>query len=205
LTEELRQKQVDGARTLLDTLEAPQRIERRDIVTGNESWIDLHISPNSIWIGAEKTAPARPRTTMASTKAILTVFWGIRGVTLVDRSPQGASLNGADFDEHILQVIASELHAGEEKKHCPWPLVWTDNARPHTSEWNLARMEELRLKSVHHPPFSPDVASSDFFLFGWRKDGLSSRQVSEIHGLLRRRIQNFTSHGGRITRDYQIS
>jgi hypothetical protein len=48
LTEELRWKRVDGASTLLDALEAEQRIEFRDIVTGDESWIYLHMSPNSI-------------------------------------------------------------------------------------------------------------------------------------------------------------
>jgi hypothetical protein len=48
LTEELRQKWIDGVRTLLDALEAQQRIEFRDIVTGDESWIYLHMSPNSI-------------------------------------------------------------------------------------------------------------------------------------------------------------
>jgi hypothetical protein len=53
LTEELRQKRVDGARTLLNALEAQQRIEFRDSVTGDEGWIYLHMSPNSIWIGAE--------------------------------------------------------------------------------------------------------------------------------------------------------
>jgi hypothetical protein len=136
-----------------------------------------------IWIGAEETAPTRPRTTIASTKAILTVFWEIRGVTLGDWLPQGASFNGAYFDEHILQVMTSELHPGKEKKHRPWPLIHTDNARPQMSKRNLAPMEELRLKRVPHPPFSTYVAPSDFFLFGWLKDDLSSRQVSEISRL----------------------
>jgi hypothetical protein len=44
-------------------------------------------------------------------------------------------------------------------------------------------MEELRLKRVAHPPFSPDIVPSDFFLFGWLKDELSSRPVSEINRL----------------------
>jgi histone-lysine N-methyltransferase SETMAR len=90
---------------------------------------------------------------------------GIRGVTLVDWLPKGASFNGAYFDEHILQVISSELHGGEEKKHCLWPLVHMNKARLHTSKRNLARMEELRFKRVPHPPFSPDIAPSDFFFF----------------------------------------
>jgi hypothetical protein len=48
LIEELGQKRVDGARTLLNALKAQQRIEFRDIVTGDEIWIYLHMSRNSI-------------------------------------------------------------------------------------------------------------------------------------------------------------
>jgi hypothetical protein len=37
LTEELRQKRVDGARALLDTLEVQQRIDFCDIISDDES------------------------------------------------------------------------------------------------------------------------------------------------------------------------
>jgi hypothetical protein len=134
----------------------------------HESKFDL------IWIGAEETAPTRPRAKIASTKAMLIVFWGIRGVTLLDWLSQGASFNGAYFDEHILQVMASELHAGEEKKHCLWSLVHMDNARLHTSKRNLARMEELRFKHVpirllalishHRTSFSSDGSKASSLL-----------------------------------------
>jgi hypothetical protein len=105
---------------------------------------------------------------------MLIVFWGIRAVTLVDWLPQGAYFNGTYFDEHILQVIASELHMGEEKKHCPWPLVHMDNVRSHTSKRNLTRMEELRLKRVpihlltmishHRTSFSSDGSKASSLL-----------------------------------------
>jgi hypothetical protein len=155
-------------------LEAQQRIGFRDIITGDESWIYLDMTSNSIWIEAEEILPTRPRTTIASTKVMLTVFWGIRGVRPINWLPHGASFNGAYFDENILQPMASELHAGEEKKHCLWPLVHMDNARPHTSKPNLARMEELRFKRVLHLSFSLDITLSDFLLFGWLKGELSS-------------------------------
>jgi hypothetical protein len=174
LTKELGRKRVDGARTLLDALEAEQRIEFRDIVTGDESWIYLQMSPNSIWIGAEEIAPTRPRTTIASTKTMLAVFWGIRGVRPVNWLPLDASFNKAHSNQHILQVMASELHAGEETKHYPWPLLHMNNARPHRSKRNFARMEELRLKRVLHPSSSLDILPSKFFLFGWLKGELSS-------------------------------
>jgi hypothetical protein len=120
---------------------------------------------------------------MASTKAMLHVFWGIRSVGLINWLHHGASFKGAYFDENILQPMDSELYAREKKKHCPWPLLQMDNARPHTSKRKLARIEELRLKRIVHPPFSSDIALSDFFLFGWLKGELCSRPVSEINGL----------------------
>jgi histone-lysine N-methyltransferase SETMAR len=123
------------------------------------------MTPNSIWIGAEEIPPIRPKTTIASTKAMLTLFWRIRGVRLRNWLPHRASFNEAYFNENVLQPMASELHAGEKKKHCPWPLLHLDNARSHTFERNLARMEELCLRRVAHPYFSPDIAPSDFFLW----------------------------------------
>jgi hypothetical protein len=96
---------------------------------------------------------------------------------------QGTSFSGLYFAEHILQVAASELHAGEGKKRCRWSWVDMDQARLHTSKRNLARIEEMSLKRVPHPPCSPDIAPLTFFLFEWLKDELSSRQVSETNGL----------------------
>jgi hypothetical protein len=64
-TYELRQKQIERARTLLNVLEAQQRIGFRDIIAADESWIYLNMTPNSIWIGAEEIPPTRPRTTIA--------------------------------------------------------------------------------------------------------------------------------------------
>jgi histone-lysine N-methyltransferase SETMAR len=109
------------------------------------------------------------------------MFWEIRGLRLINWLPHGASFNGAYFDENILQPMASELHAGEKKKHCPWPLLPMDNARPHTSKRNLARMEELRLKRVAYPLFSPDIAPSDFFsLAGSKANSLLDRSARSM-------------------------
>jgi hypothetical protein len=79
--------------------------------------------------------------------------------------------------------MTSELHAGEKKKHCPWPLHYIENARSHISKRSLARMEELRLKHVADPSFSPGIAPADLFPFGWLKGELYSRSVSDINGL----------------------
>jgi hypothetical protein len=46
-------------------------------------------------------------------------------------------------------------------------------------------MEELHLKRTAYSPFSLDIASLDFFLFGWLKIEIASRPVAEIDELLK--------------------
>uniref|UniRef100_A0A803TSH8 Mos1 transposase HTH domain-containing protein n=1 Tax=Anolis carolinensis TaxID=28377 RepID=A0A803TSH8_ANOCA len=47
-----------------------------------------------------------------------------------------------------------------------------DNARPHTSHATTAELQRLDLTTVWHPPYSPDLASSDFHLFPIMKEDL---------------------------------
>jgi hypothetical protein len=55
--------------------------------------------------------------------------------------------------------------AGNERKL----LVHMDNARPHTVKLSTQYFNENRMKSAPHLPDSPDLASSDFYLFGYVK------------------------------------
>jgi hypothetical protein len=68
-----------------------------------------------------------------------------------------------------------------------------DNAKLHTFKWNLPRMQELHLKRTAYTSFNLDIASSNFFLFGWLKGQLASRPVAEIDELfevVRRLLQS---------------
>ena len=51
-----------------------------------------------------------------------------------------------------------------------------DNARPHTSLETRTALDRLGLRTLPHPPYSPDLASSDFFLFPKLKDYLKGNR-----------------------------
>jgi hypothetical protein len=140
----------------------------------------------SLQIGLGLEQKKQPHSTECDHSFNKSNAWGVlgnSGITLVDLLPQNASFNGEYFNENILRRIAAELNGGRKKKHRPWTLPHMDNAKPHMSKRNLARMEELHLKRTAHPTFSPDMASLDFFLFGWLKGELSSRSVRDISEL----------------------
>ena len=54
-------------------------------------------------------------------------------------------------------------------------LFHDDNAPSHTSNIAQAKKHELGFKSLPHPPYSPDLTSSDYYLFPNLKRWLCGR------------------------------
>ena len=53
-----------------------------------------------------------------------------------------------------------------------------DNARPHTARLTLETVEQLRLEVLPHPPYSPDLAPSDYHLFRPMKKMLGGQKFA---------------------------
>ena len=53
-----------------------------------------------------------------------------------------------------------------------------DNTLSHTSAVAMAKIHELRFELLDHPPYSPDLAPSDFFLFPHLKIALGRKRFS---------------------------
>jgi hypothetical protein len=62
--------------------------------------------------------------------------------------------------------------------------VHADNARPHTAKLSTQYFNENRMKSAPHPPYSLDLAPSDFYLFGYVKRCLAGFPFEDADQLL---------------------
>jgi histone-lysine N-methyltransferase SETMAR len=62
--------------------------------------------------------------------------------------------------------------------------VHADNARPHTAKLSTQYFDENRMKSAPHPPYSPDLAPSNFYLFGYVKRCLARLSFEDVDQLL---------------------
>jgi histone-lysine N-methyltransferase SETMAR len=51
-------------------------------------------------------------------------------------------------------------------------ILQHDNARPHTARLALQTIRKNGCELLSHPPYSPDLAPSDYHLFGPLKDHL---------------------------------
>ena len=77
-----------------------------------------------------------------------------------------------------------------------------NNARPHTAAQTAETLRKLKFEVNVHPPYSPDLAPSDYHLFGPLKEALrgsrftSDQEVKEaVHAWLAAQPKTFLSEG----------
>ena len=51
-----------------------------------------------------------------------------------------------------------------------------DNARPHTARTTVATITHLHFECLHNPPYSPDLAPSDFHILGPLKEAMGGKK-----------------------------
>ena len=95
---------------------------------------------------------------------MLTVFWGVEGFFLLEFLPKSKKFNKEYACELLVKLdlnINNSSRGGLNRYLFHW-----DNARPHTAQLTKEKLESLGASVLPHPPYSPDLAPSDFYLFG---------------------------------------
>ena len=113
--------------------------------------------------------PTKERKTVGSMKLMISVIWSASGIKSIVMLPRGASFNKEFFVDVVLGDLLKTIHTERPKRGCSELRLHIDNARPHLVD---SFLEEIGLARMCHPPYSPDLAPSDFFLFGYLKTKL---------------------------------
>ena len=155
----------------------------RDIITGDQSWFLYNYSPKGAWVFGDEDPPVFSNSRINNEKIMITVIWGVHGTYIVDMLPEGEHLNSIYFAKNILGPL-------EDQKDEIWPgrgkhKIWLhlDNCRVHNSKYVQDEMKKTCFKRAPHPPYSPDIAPSDFFLFGYVKEKLRGESFKERNEL----------------------
>jgi histone-lysine N-methyltransferase SETMAR len=85
----------------------------------------------------------------------------------------------AEISEPLSQSRSIEAARNKRKL-----LVHANNARPHTAKSSAQCFNENRMKSALHPPYSLELAPSDFYLFGYVKKCLTGLSFQDTDQLL---------------------
>ena len=103
---------------------------------------------------------------------VASVFWDSKGVILVDFMPKGATINSEAYIE-TLKKLKARICRVRPDLDMSKVLLQHDNARPHTSIRTREVLASFGWTTIPHPPYSPDLAPSDYHLFAPVKDSIS--------------------------------
>ena len=161
---------VEICRQLLIELKIMTPTGRSYIMTSDESWFLLNNPYHSKWAIDQKSAGSRPRTTIGSEKSLLAIFWSFTGFYYVHAVPEGSRYNSDFIIDSLLPGIEEKISETRPVLRMAKTKLHWDNARPHIAAKTLEQLAARNVILLPHPPYSPDVAPSDFFLFGYLKN-----------------------------------
>jgi histone-lysine N-methyltransferase SETMAR len=122
--------------------------------------------------------PSNVKRTISSKKTTVSAYFLRCGFVSVEFIPMGQKYNSQFFTETVLPSIEKKLAECRPKLRTTAAHLHVDNAKPHTSKMSIEKSEELDFILVPQPPYSPDLAPCDFFLFGYLKQQLEQKHFT---------------------------
>jgi len=111
-------------------------------------------------------------------KLMLTVFWDSQGPILETYQERGTIVTSATYCDILQRELKSTIRSNRRGKLSKEILLLHDNARPQTAAHTLETLKQLKWEAMEHPAYSPDLAPSDFHLFGMLKNSLRGSRFS---------------------------
>ncbi|UYV62235.1 hypothetical protein LAZ67_1008329 [Cordylochernes scorpioides] len=178
-----KQHRMNIANEMLDSVRDDPNLLQR-VVTGYEAWVygyDVETkAQSSQWKLPHEPRPKKARQVRSNVKVLLTVFFDCRGVVHHEFLPQGRTAN----KEYYLQVMRNLREAIRQKRPDLWKnknwLLHHDNAPAHTSLLVRNFLAKNNTLMMPQPPYSPDLAPCDFFLFPKLKRPMKGRRYATL-------------------------
>jgi histone-lysine N-methyltransferase SETMAR len=152
------------------------------LVTGDETWIH-HYDPetkqeSSVWMPKGSVPPVKAKTVKSAGKIMATIFWDSKAILLTDYLSRGATINGAYYCK-VLADLRYRLRNRRRGYLADGIYLLHDNASSYTAKIVKDALEPTGLTVVSHPPYSPDLAPSDFYLFPHLKKALRGKKYQD--------------------------
>ncbi|GFT53422.1 histone-lysine N-methyltransferase SETMAR [Trichonephila clavipes] len=151
----------------------------------------------------QRLSPKEPPRRTAKTglhpkKALLCVWWGIRGIVHFEVHKPGETVNADLYCEQIDRLNQSLIEKYPEIINRKGVILQHDNVRPHCARKTLEKINGLGWEVLSHPPYSPDIEPTDFHLlrsvqhFLTKKKFQNLDEPTDFH--LLRSVQHFLTN-----------
>ncbi|CAF1682936.1 unnamed protein product [Adineta ricciae] len=148
----------------------------RNLITGDEKWmLYINYTHKRQWLNGGQTGAATSKTD--SKKVMLSVCWGVEGIIHWELLPNGYTIT-ADLYCQQLDRLAQKLKEKQDRIY-----FLHDNARPHVAKSTRQKLLKLGWVTIPHPPYSPDLAPTDYHLFRSLSNHLREKKFNDENDL----------------------
>ncbi|CAK9810904.1 Histone-lysine N-methyltransferase SETMAR [Anthophora plagiata] len=181
LTENHQRQRVETSREFLRRYADEKDNFLDSIVTGDETWA-FHFTPETKqqsrqWRHSSFPKPQKFKQSPSAGKVTATVFWDRKGVLLVNCMPSGTTINA----DRYCETLKKPKRANQNRRRgmlSKGVRILHDNARPHVARTTVALLQQFGWDIITHPPYSPDLAPSDYHLFPKLNEHLAGTHIS---------------------------
>ena len=106
-------------------------------------------------------------------------FWDAEGLILAEFLETGQTITAARY----VQTLHKPRRALRDKRSGRNIIILHDNARPHTARLTSETTAKMGWEVLPHHSYSPDLAPSDYHLFGFVKDQLRGQRYETTEAI----------------------
>lgn len=176
---QLNERQQEKRKNISEMLLA--RHERKSflyrIVTGDEKWIYFeNPKRKKSWLSPGQASTSTPKPSRYGKKTMLCVWWDQDGILYYEMLKPGETVDKVRYRQQMINLN----HALIEKRP-KWAtrhgkvILLHDNAPAHTEKRVKETIAALKWEVLAHPPYSPDLAPSDYHLFSSMSSSLKDQ------------------------------
>jgi len=155
-----------------------------NVITGDQTWVYAYNpetkTQSSQWKSPGSPWPKKAKQVRSNIKSMLICFFDQKGIVHKEFVPPGQTVNAAFY----VQVLRHLWEDVRRKRPNQWQnntwLLHHDNAPVHAVPLTRRFLTDNNMTVVPHPPYSPDLAPSDFFLFPKLKMKLKERRFQMV-------------------------
>lgn len=150
------------------------------IVTGDEKWIHYdNPKRKRSWGKPGHTSTSTAKPNIHGKKLMLCIWWDQLGVVYYELLNSSEKITGTLYRTQLMRLSRAlkEKRPQYYSRHDKIILLH-DNARPHVAAPVKNYLKTLDWEVLPHPPYSPDIAPSDYHLFRSMAHALSEQRFT---------------------------
>jgi len=164
------------------------------IITGDEKWIVYdNINRKRLWSKRNEPAQTTSKAELHQKKIMLSIWWDYKGIVYFELLPRNQTINSDVYCRQLDKLNAAVKEKRPELVNRKGVVFHHDNARPYTSLVTRQKLLDLGWEVMLHPPYSPDLAPSDYHLFRSLQNSLNGKTFNDDDAVKSYLVQFFAS------------